>query len=136
MTLGDLQNYANKLNIKNFRGVFMRDILPHKCKKEECGIVNLDSVNSSGTHWTCYYKNGSKKLYFDSYGNARPPYELVKYLGADGLQYNTDSFQNYDDPPICGHLCLEVLRRLSDGEDWHNLSTIINNDKYVFEQWF
>lgn len=132
--MGEMENYAKTLGIKHFRGVFMRDTLPEIPNEFECGIVNLDSIFSTGTHWTCYYKNGNYKIYFDSYGNARPPHELVNYLGSENLQYNTDSFQNYSDPPICGHLCLEVLRRLSSGEDWHTISTIINNNKYVFEQ--
>lgn len=131
-----MENYATNLDIKNFRGVFMRDTLPDIPNKLECGIVNLDSVYSTGTHWTCYYKNRNYKIYFDSFGNARPPQELVIYLGSDGLQYNTDSFQNFDDPPICGHLCLEVLSRLSRGEDWHKISSIIKEDKYVFDEWF
>lgn len=136
MTLGEMENYAKQLKIRNFRGVFMRDNLPEKCHKIECGIVNLDSIFSTGSHWTCYFKNKNNKIYFDSYGNARPPRELVKYLGANDLQFNTDSFQNYEDPPICGHLCLEVLRRLSCGQDWHKITLIINKNKYVFEQWF
>ena len=136
MTLGDVEHYAKLLKIKNFRGVFMRDTLPSSPNKTECSIINLDSIFSSGSHWTCYYKDGSNAIYFDSFGDAKPPIELVNYLNIDNLQYNTDSIQQYDDPPICGHLCLEVLRRLSKGQSWKQISRIIKRDKYVFKQWF
>lgn len=43
LTLGDVENYAKQLRIKNFRGVFMRDMLPEKCNKIENGIINLDN---------------------------------------------------------------------------------------------
>ena len=39
----DLYKYAKKLNIEEFRGVFMRDTLPHTPYPKECGIVNLNS---------------------------------------------------------------------------------------------
>lgn len=114
----------------------MRDTLPLRPLKIECGVINLDSIFSHGSHWTCYYKDGSSVIYFDSFGDAKPPVELVDYLNTKNLQYNTDSIQQYDDPPICGHLCLEVLRRLSRGENWKEISRIIKRDKYVFKQWF
>ena len=42
---------AKKLKIRNFRGVFLRDELPKKPRKNECGIMNLDSSNGEGTHY-------------------------------------------------------------------------------------
>lgn len=136
MTLEDVEYYAKQLKIRNFRGVFMRDMLPDKINKTECGIINLDSILSSGTHWTCYFKRGNHVVYFDSYGDARPPKELVKYLNATNLEYNTDRIQLYSDPPICGHLCLEVLRRLSNGESPNNIFHNIKESKYDFTSWF
>lgn len=118
----------------------MRDQLPDGPPAEfECGVLNLDDTFSSGTHWTCYMKNGSdngRKIYFDSYGDAVPPIELVRYLGADGLCYNTERIQRYEDPPICGHLCLEVLRRFSRGERWETTMRVLSQNKYVWASWF
>lgn len=51
------------------------------------------------------------------------------------MEYTTDSIQNYDDSPMCGHLYLEVLLRLSNGENWKQIFSAIKSDKYVFEQW-
>ena len=41
----DLDRYAQKLAIKNFRGVFMRDTLPRIAHQSECGIVNFNTSN-------------------------------------------------------------------------------------------
>lgn len=100
-----------KSHIKHFKGVFMRDDLKtDKINKIECGIINLDSIFSKGTYWTCYKKIGNKDVYFDSYSEAPPPLELQKYFEDKNIFYSIDNIQTYEDPPICGHLCLEALR--------------------------
>ena len=86
----ELLEAARKLKIPNFRGVSLRDILPKKPKKKECGILNLDDTTGSGTHWVAWYKNGTEKKYFDSYG-LQPPNELVDYLHSPIL-YNTEKY--------------------------------------------
>ena len=83
-----LINAAKILKIKNFKGVFVRDQLPEKqSRNAKCDILNLDSSFGPGTHWTAWYRSGSRsgcrsgsrsgtksdsksgeKLYFDSYG--------------------------------------------------------------------
>ena len=75
----ELLEAARKLKIPNFRGVSLRDTLPKKPKKKECGILNLDDTSGLGTHWVAWYKNETEKKYFDSYG-LQPPNELVDYL--------------------------------------------------------
>lgn len=86
----------------------MRDELPSKPRKNECGILNLQrSIDGNGTHWTAWYKRGANSTTFDSYGNLKPPKELISYLG-NNITYNFDAFQNYD-TVICGHLCLIFL---------------------------
>lgn len=104
--------------IKNFRGVFMKDELPLRPKRNECGILNLENSDEDGSHWVAYFKRGMDKYYFDSYGDAKPPKELINYLGSDNLYYNKDAIQFYDDPPICGHLCLLVLQTLCNGNKY------------------
>ena len=116
-----LLDAEKKLKIKNFRGVFVRDELPKKPRKVECGILNLCDSQGSGTHWTAWIKNGKEKLYFDRYGLA-PPVELVEYL-KDPVYYNSERIQP-DGVVICGHLCLYVLKKLSDG---CNFQDVINN---------
>ena len=70
LTNFELIEAAKKLNIPNFRGLFMRDALPKRPRRNECGILNLDDSNGPGTHYCCFLKNGKDKIYFDSYGFA------------------------------------------------------------------
>lgn len=93
--------------IPYFRGVFMRDSLPRIPREKECGIVNLDNSTNNGTHWVAYAKIKDKIEYFDSYGNLRPPKELLKYLGLK-IQYNYIDYQK-NHPFNCGHLCIQFL---------------------------
>ena len=117
----ELLEAARKLKIPNFRGVSLRDALPTTPKKKECGILNLDDTTGSGTHWVAWYKNGTEKKYFDSYG-LQPPNELFDYLHSPIL-YNTERVQPYDQV-FCGHLCLYVLKQLGGGQ---HLQDIINS---------
>ena len=112
---------ARKLMIPNFRGVNLRDTLPKRPKRKECGILNLDDTTGSGRHWVAWYKNGAEKKYFDSYC-LQPPNELVAYLRSPIL-YNTEQIQPYDQV-FCGHLCLYVLKQLGEGQ---NLQDVINS---------
>ena len=62
----DLEGWIDKLRIKLFKSIFSRDALPESIHKIECGIINLDDIEGSGTHWVCY-RNLEKNLveYFD-----------------------------------------------------------------------
>lgn len=135
--MSDLMSWANILKINNFRGVFTKDTLLDKPLKNECGIINLGDLQSGGTHWTCYMKNHNKVIYFDSFGDAPPPLELEKYLKMNqGILYNNYRYQQYDDPPICGHLCLEVLRRFSKGQQFEDIEHALRKNKYIWLSWF
>lgn len=100
-------------NIPGFRGVYMRDNLPKKPFKNECGIINLDSNANSGTHWTAYSKKDNKTIYYNSFGNLKPPREFIEYIGdSKNIFFNFDNHQKYN-TIICGHLCLEFLYKNS-----------------------
>ena len=118
LTNFELLDAVKTLQIPRFRGVFMRDDLPTQARHEECGILNLDNVSGRGTHWVCWYKRARHKFYFDSFG-VQPPEEVNKYLNSP-LLYNTEQLQSYNQV-ICGHLCLFVLRRLSNGENYQKV---------------
>lgn len=103
----DLKRYTK--HIPFFRGVFMRDQIPDKPKEKECAIINLDSNDGNGTHWVAYKKNGNAVHYFDSFGNLKPPMDLVRYFGVKNkIFYNHKIFQKYN-TYNCGHLCIEFL---------------------------
>ena len=118
LTNFELEEAAQELKISNFRGVFLRNTLPKRPKKNECGILNLDDTSGNGTHWVAWYKNGKTKYYFDSFG-IQPPMELISYLKSP-LHYNTEEIQPRDQV-FCGHLCLYVLKHLSDGEGFQDV---------------
>ena len=50
LTNVELDMYAKKLRINNFRGIYMRDTIPHTPHQQECGIVNLNTSRQSGSH--------------------------------------------------------------------------------------
>lgn len=96
----------------------MRDTLPKKMKKQECGIINLDKSSGSGTHWTAFSRKDNKIQYFDSYGNLKPPKELIRYFKSNG---QTDIFYNYDQKQKfnsynCGQLCLKFLYKVCNSK--------------------
>jgi len=122
----NLINYAKQLKIKNFRGVFMRDNLPKKIRTNECAIVNLEPDSETGSHWCAYYKNGKQgKFYFDSFG-LNPTNEMLNYLKKGG------NFSTFEIQPmgsvICGQLCLYILYRLSNGDNFVDILIDLKNE--------
>jgi len=111
----ELLEAVKRLKISNFREVYLRDTLPKRALKNECGILNLDDSTGNGTHWVAWFKKGRIKYYFDSFG-IQPPLELQDYLKSFIL-YNTEQIQS-GDQVFCGHLCLHVLKQLSAGIDF------------------
>lgn len=86
----------------------MRDRLPAVPWTNESAIVNLDSHKSGGSHWVAYKKHGREVLYYDSFGDLRPPLELIRYFRGCSIKYNYEREQEYN-TSICGHLCLNFL---------------------------
>ena len=118
-TDGDLIQMAKDLNIKNFRGCFMRDTLPDSPLNNECGIINFQStVDGNGSHWSAYFKKGDSKIFFDSFGT-NPPDELVKYLG-NGILSSIFQIQKINSD-ICGELSILVLYLLDRGHNFENI---------------
>ena len=138
----DLYRYARRLKINNFRGVFMRDNIPKVAHSKECGIVNFNTSEQTGTHWVCYYKNGmNERIYFDSFGQVTLD-EIQRYLktekeyemGKEVIQRNTDIVQ-HTNTYVCGHLCLFVLTSLS--REHLTFQEVLNklNDGYTRGDW-
>lgn len=110
----DLENYASKMKIPHFRGVYMRDSLPRSGpQRYEAAIINLDEMSGPGTHWVAYRKNNSRVMYYDSFGDLPPPIELVRYLqsgreASKNIYYTYERQQDFG-TVWCGHLCLKFL---------------------------
>ncbi len=79
LTNYDIYDIVKQMKIPIFRGVYMRDTLPKRPKSTECGIMNFNTSEQSGSHWVCWFKDGSSRIYFDSFGCITPD-ELQKYL--------------------------------------------------------
>ena len=74
LTNTDLLKYVKVLKIPYFRGVFMRNLLPRNGPlTNESAIINLDDKYGPGTHWVAYRNRKNSVLYFDSFGNLKPP---------------------------------------------------------------
>jgi len=116
----EIDDAVKKIGLKNFRGVFLRDTLPKKPKRNESAIMNLDDTSGNGTHWVAWFKRGNDKFYFDSFGFP-PLTELESYLNR-GVFYPTEQIQLRQEV-ICGHLCLFVLKEMQKGK---RLQEIIN----------
>ena len=125
----DILKIAKHLEIPNFKGVFTRDQLPEKIGNRESGIVNFNTSEEPGSHWVAYFRDGSKKIYFDSFGQVIPT-EIQKYLKTKDeyrnnlpvIERNTDVVQE-PNTVICGQFYLYVLDNLSKGV---NFQEIIN----------
>ena len=109
MLLSEIEE--NCKNISEFRGVFLRDNLPKQTNQNEIGILNLDSIENSGTHWTLYYKNDNRCFYFDSFGH-HPPIELMNYFKKD-VWYSTFPLQELG-TKYCGHLCVTLAHLIEE----------------------
>src|SRR5271166_3331102 len=121
-TIEPLSNFqiiekCKELQIKNFKGVCMRDELHNmKATPNECMVINTDHSSNEGTHWTCLFiKNGSS-FYFDPYG-FKPTVEVEKYctsaLNKSPRYYSSFPIQKMNEV-ICRHYCIYVLYRLNN----------------------
>jgi len=86
----------------------MKDSLPKISRKNECAVINLDTSKGRGTHWVAYKKHNNIVEYFDSFGNLKPPKELIEYFKSCTIMYNRDIYQKFN-TYNCGHLCLQFL---------------------------
>ena len=122
----DLMEWVKKLGIKYLRGIYSRDRLPSKIKKE-CGIINLDDIQGPGTHWVCYRNIDKVIEYFDPFGLIMPS-EALKYFNTSGkhIVYSIDEIQNRN-TVLCGYWCLYYLLERQNGK---NILDVIHNPHF------
>ena len=122
----DLMEWVKKLGLSHFRGIYSRDQLPQKIKKE-CGIINLDDIQGPGTHWVCYRNLDSVVEYFDPFGLIMPS-EALKYFRSSGKQiiYSIDEIQNRN-TVLCGYWCLYYLFERQNGK---SILDVIHNPHF------
>ena len=124
-------DWVKKLGIKHFRGIYSRDGLPKKIRKE-CGIINLDDMTGPGTHWVCY-RNLDSVLgkpvveYFDPFG-LRMPNEALEYFrtARKRIVYSMDEIQNRN-TVLYGYWCLYYLFERQRG---NSILDVIHNPHF------
>ena len=84
-----------------------------RTRGDECMVINIDHSSNEGTHWTCLFIKDGVSFYFDSFG-FEPPLEVNQYLAHGKRFYTSFPIQKMNEV-ICGHYCIYVLYRLSNG---------------------
>ena len=109
-------DWVKKLGIKHFRGIYSRDGLPRNIRKE-CGIINLDDMEGTGTHWVCYRNLDSMVEYLDPFGLIMPN-EARAYFHTSGkhIVFSIDEIQNRS-TVLWGYWCLYYLLERQQGSD-------------------
>ena len=109
-------DWVKKLGIKHFRGIYSRDGLPRNIRKE-CGIINLDDMEGTGTHWVCYRNLDSVVEYLDPFGLIMPN-EARAYFHTSGkhIVFSIDEIQNCS-TVLWGYWCLYYLLERQQGSD-------------------
>lgn len=130
MSNHDILNLIKKLNIKDFKGVYMKDELKSiKVLETECGILNLDEQKNNGTHWTCWSIQNNKVMYIDTFGYS-PPQEFKDYVkDFNTRHYNSFQIQEFG-TPICGQLCVLVLWLIQNNYDLINVLLSLSTSIY------
>ena len=107
----------------------MRDELKKPQSQNECMVINYDHSKNNGTHWVCLFTKNGESFYFDPYG-IEPLLEVVDYC-KEPRNYSTFEIQKPNEV-ICGHYCIYVLYKLSQGSSF--LNTLVEmslNKKHV-----
>lgn len=117
----DIEKIVKKLKFYNFRGVFSKDMLPTRMKRNESTIINIqDYLDGGGTHWVCTYNSPYREdvIYFDSFG-MRPSDVVIKYMKTanKGVVYNSGHIQNMNSV-MCGYWCIFVIHELLNGRSF------------------
>ena len=76
-------------------------------------IINIDNSINQGTHWICLFIKNKMGYYFNSYGFPITQ-KLQKYCTKPPECNSGDSIRK-DNEAICGHYCINVLYKLSNG---------------------
>ena len=109
-------------NEPRFNGVYSRNNLPSKIKKEAY-VINLDEYENTGTHWISLFVKANEVIYFDSFGREHIPKEINKFINSNNIESNIFRIQAYDSI-MCGYFCIEFINYMLKGKkllDYTNL---------------
>lgn len=87
--------------------ILMRDEM-NELNKDGFYIINLDTSDNSGTHWTALYYHPLNSYYFDSFGFV-PPLEVEEKIKP--YLYNNTDIQDFNSK-ACGWYCIAFIKFL------------------------
>jgi len=131
----DLQRLAKKLKITKFK-VYAIDQLPAKLPQSANIIINSDTSDGGGTHWTCLHTGPNYKytIYVDPFG-IPPDDRTIRFskTGRKQLVALTNDFQ-YINSESCGWWCLYFLYQLKMGIPLEQITSKCSKDPKKNEQ--
>ena len=68
-------------------------------------MINLDEYADVDTHWIALFCNGSKMVYFDSFGAKHVPQKIKKFIGNKNIIANIFRVQA-NNSIMCGYFCI------------------------------
>ena len=108
--LSDLERLGKRLFGVKFHGVYPSDKIPKLTKSRCYCILNTDKSGEPGSHWVALAKNGSKVLFYDSFG--RKGKDIMPTICQSGngtlIDTDTDKEQRVLETN-CGARCLAWL---------------------------
>jgi len=136
MTNFELEDESQKYNIPLI-GIFNKDTLPSK-RVSGAYIINLqddfhaDGQDLSGTHWTAFYIEGNKAVYFDSFAFP-PPIQVQNFL-KPFIPYDINNVQIQNiQTGYCGSYCISFLKfMIQQRKSSPNLSQRFNKFLHIF----
>ena len=106
-----LLNFSEKMGLP-LNDILMRDEM-NQLKDDGFYIINLDTSNNNGTHWTALYYHPLNSYYCDSFGFV-PPLEVEEKIKP--YLYNDSDIQDFNSE-ACGYYCLAFIKFLYDKTD-------------------
>lgn len=104
----DIIDLTDKMKLP-LKSILMRDEMD-KLKEEGFYIINLDTSNNNGTHWTALYFHPLNSYYCDSFGFVAP---LEVEQKIKPYHYNDADIQDYNSN-ACGWYCIAFIKFLHD----------------------
>lgn len=106
----EIEEYCRMKGIP-LNGCFSKDLLDDTpMKNGDVYVLNLDSADGNGTHWTCLMKNKGIVLYYDPFGVEPPESVLAKIKNTKGRCYYSTEVNQDLDSVLCGYYCLSILK--------------------------
>ena len=94
-------------------------------------MINLDEYADVDTHWIALFCNGSKMVYFDSFGAKHVPEKIKKFIGNKNIIANIFRVQA-NNSIICGYFCTGFIDFVLGGKKMTDFTNMFS--PYDFEK--